>query len=66
MGGGAATQTLTIATHSAYPELISDGDNWLLIARACRDNEEPSGRQDRQGQQDRQGPQVRKEPQVRQ
>ena len=32
MGDGAAMQTLTIATHSAFPELISDGDNWLLCA----------------------------------
>ena len=31
MGSGASTQTLTVEAHGAYPELISDGDNWLLL-----------------------------------
>jgi len=36
MGGGTSTQTLTIATNGAYPELISDGDNWLLAAQGLQ------------------------------
>ena len=45
MGGGASTQTLTIATHSAYPELISDGDNWLLIAQGLQGPDGATGPQ---------------------